>query len=96
MLQHVPKVSKNCFSIHIHENNGTKDSHLIPYTQKDGSGYQPVADWDRFLKGLKQIGYSGPINFETFLGYKSFPEDVRPAVLRLLCEIGKYFRKSIK
>lgn len=95
LYRYVTTLGSRLINIHIHENNGTKDSHLIPYTQKDSSGYQPVADWDRFLKGLKQIGYSGPINFETFLGYKSFPEDVRPAVFRLLCDIGKYFRKTI-
>lgn len=96
LYRYVTTLGSRLTNIHIHENNGTKDSHLIPYTQKDSSGYHPVADWDRFLKGLKQIGYSGPINFETFLGYKSFPEEVRPTVFKLLCEIGKHFRKTIK
>ena len=96
LYRYVTKLGPRLTNLHIHENNGCRDSHLIPFTQKDGSGYQPVADWDRFLKGLKQAGYKGPINFETFLGERSFPEPVRPAVLRMICEIGRYFRTTIQ
>jgi sugar phosphate isomerase/epimerase len=41
---------------HIHDNNGTKDQHLVP-----GRG---TIDWERLIGDLNQANYSGPLNFE--------------------------------
>lgn len=42
--------------IHLHDNEGTKDQHLIPY---DGS-----IDWSKAMKLLKDNNYSGPLTLE--------------------------------
>ena len=47
------------------------------------------------MKALKEIDYSGSINFEAFLGIKWFPEEVRPFALRTLAAVGEYFAKKI-
>jgi len=78
---------------HIHDNPGTMDTHLIPYTQtRSGSCY---TDWESMIKGLRDIGYTGTISFETFMGVDAFPKEVRPEVLKLISAIGRYFRKRI-
>lgn len=81
--------------LHLHENDGTCDSHLLPYSQKNSTGEQATLDWERVLKALREVGYWGTISFETFLGIRAFPEELRPQVLKLLATIGKHFAESI-
>ena len=79
--------------LHIHENDGRLDSHCIPYTYKNGK--IGTTDWEGFLKGLKEIGYEGPLNFETFAALQDVPREVVGELLKLISAIGNYFRKSI-
>ncbi len=44
------------FAVHIHDNDKTSDSHLLPF---DGT-----IDWDDVLQKLKQSNYNGPITLE--------------------------------
>ena len=44
------------FAIHLHDNFGDCDEHMIPY---DGT-----ADWDRIAKGVASSAYSGTITVE--------------------------------
>lgn len=44
------------FAIHLHDNNKTKDQHLIPY---DGN-----INWDIVLENLKKCNYNGDITLE--------------------------------
>jgi len=46
--------------LHIHDNDGTKDQHKLPFTG--------TVDWDRFIHILDQSSYRGPINLENTLG----------------------------
>lgn len=80
--------------LHIHDNTGnTADAHVIPYTQSaNGKCY---LDWEDMIEGLKDIGYAGPLSFETFYGIKVMPEELQPTGLKLVSEIGKYFRKRL-
>ncbi len=41
---------------HVHDNDGTADQHRLP-----GNG---TVDWTRLMSLLREVGYSGPINFE--------------------------------
>lgn len=76
--------------LHIHDNDGISDLHTMPYTF--ARGWNGIAtDWEGFLRGLKEIGYKGVINFETFRCMQGFPQELHPAVLALLAEMGKYF-----
>ena len=79
--------------LHIHENNGHLDSHCIPYTQK--SNYNNTTNWDGFLRGLKEIGYDGPLNFETSAALIGVPKPLVPEMLKLICAIGSYFRATL-
>lgn len=57
-------------AIHLADNNGTADQHLMPY------GFGTVR-WDEVGPALKEIGFSGPFNFE-------IPGEIRcPLAVRL-------------
>lgn len=44
------------FAVHLHDNDGTADQHLIPF---DGT-----IDWKNVISGLKSANYDGPITLE--------------------------------
>lgn len=62
--------------LHVHDNNGKNDQHLIPY-----SG---VIDWQDFSKALQDIGYEGTMSLETNIDHSFDP----PEHLREHFEIG--------
>lgn len=73
--------------LHIHDNGGVNDDHRMPYT-----GTVP---WTEFLEGLKRIGYSGNLNFETLHQYEIIPKELIPSALSVTAACGKYFVKYI-
>ena len=75
-------------ALHIHDNNAREDQHLFPY--------MGIVDWDRFVKGLKEIGYRAPLSFETFNALNAYPPAVHPEALRLLAAIGRDFARRIE
>ena len=74
--------------LHIHDNDGLHDDHTAPYLG--------ICNWERFIKGIRKIGYRGNINFETdsFPGF--FPKELVPDALKLLGATANYFRKRIE
>lgn len=74
-------------ALHIHDNDGVNDLHLASYI-----GY---TNWDRFLGGLKMVGYEGNLNFETGGSHKQVPAELMPSMLRLIADTGHYFRKRL-
>lgn len=47
-------------SLHLNDNDGEKDFHLLP-----GEG---TVDWAEFRQALKEVGYRGPFLFEVWGG----------------------------
>lgn len=43
--------------LHVHDNDGSGDSHLPPY--------EGTIDWGKFIEALYDIGYNGVLNLET-------------------------------
>lgn len=81
--------------LHVHDNDGQADLHQIPFTFTKTRENDPNTDWDGFVKGLREIGFKGAINFETSPVLKSFPEELRVTALRTIFEIGCYFENRI-
>ena len=50
------KFKGRIFCVHLHDNDGTSDQHLLPF---DGT-----LDWDKVIKDLKDNNYNGPITME--------------------------------
>lgn len=74
-------------ALHIQDNAGHLDDHMIPYT---GS-----VDWDGFLKALKEIGYKGDLNFEAPRYINRAPEALWPECLHMLGSVGRVFREEL-
>ena len=53
-------------ALHIHDNGGESDEHLVP-----GDG---IIDWDAFALALAEIGYKGVVSLETSPGHGKYPE----------------------
>ena len=82
-------------ALHIHDNNGTADQHLIPYTQKYPVSWQNCTDWDGLIEGLRNIEFCGVINFETDMALKNTPNELAPDLLRFIAATGRYFKKRL-
>lgn len=75
-------------AFHIHDNDGISDQHVIPYTGK--------LDWERFIAGVKAIGYKGTLSFETFAAANNFNPELVPDLLKLIAATGKMFARRIE
>ena len=66
----VRAAGKNLKILHVHDNMGDKDSHLVPY--------EGTIDWGEFAEALYDIGFDGIMNLET--SPKSLPgfDDMTP------------------
>jgi len=75
-------------SLHVHDNDGIRDLHVMPYTQR--------IDFDGFAKTLGEIGYEGDITFEASNFLKKFPDELLSEATALMCSIGKHMRNLAK
>ncbi len=92
---YIRKLKDRLTILHIHDNDGVYDCHLMPYTQTIGWGENLATDWDGFLQGLRDIGYTGTLSFETFKATRRFPAELTDDVLKLISAIGRYMRTKI-
>ena len=74
-------------ALHMHDNAGHLDQHVAPYTG--------TLDWEGFLRGMKEIGYRGDLNFEAPNAIDKYPPEMAEECLRLLAAVGRYFEKRI-
>lgn len=82
--------------LHIHDNDGVSDLHQLPFTFTRNRENQSTTDWNGFIKALKDIKFDGVLNFETAPVLTSFPEQLKPQVLKLIADIGRYFIVEIE
>ena len=83
----IMQVGERIETLHIHDNNGLSDQHLAPY--------MGVLDWNRFIQGIKDVGYQGNLSFETFNACQVFDQALMGDVLKLIGATGKMFAKRI-
>ena len=81
-------------NLHIHDNNGLDDLHLLPYTCVT-TGANLVCDWNGFVEALRDIGYRGALCFETFRALRIIPKPLWSDVLKLNSAIGRYWSDVI-
>ncbi len=82
--------------LHIHDNDGIGDLHQMPFTFTRELAGEVSTDWKGFLHGLKEIGYTGVLSFETFGALQCFPEELWESVLKMIADIGKYMAKGLE
>ena len=67
---------------HVHDNDGVKDSHILPY--------HGIIEWDSVMKALAEIGYKGNCSYEASSFIKSVPTDLYYDGLVYMAKVGKY------
>lgn len=82
--------------LHIHENDGIHDQHLIPYTQQQPSTKSAYIDWNGLCRGLAQIAYNGPINFEIHPALRVAPPELTKDLLKLTSAVGRHLYRCIQ
>lgn len=65
-------IGENLKVLHVHDNDGSGDQHLLP-----GKG---SINWDDFFKALKDIKFDGSISFETESGNKDKSEKLKDEI----------------
>jgi len=70
-------------ALHVTNNSGLGDVHLMPYSSRYGIDYVPV------VRSLKKIGYEGLFNLE-ILGECEAPMPIKLAKLRFIKEMTDY------
>lgn len=82
------KLGDRLEALHIHDNNGIFDQHIAPYMGN--------LDWNRFVRGLKAIGYKRDLSFESTNTLNVFDTELMPQVLALTSAIGRLFARRIE
>lgn len=91
----ITTLGKRLKVLHIHDNDGVRDLHQMPFTFTKTRDNKPSTNWDGFIRALALVGYEGVLNFETSPVLQSFPEELQEDALHLLSRIGEYFGRSI-
>lgn len=71
--------------LHIHDNDGRDDQHLMPYNG--------IIDWNDFIAALREIKYQGVINLECHA--PNVPGELKEPIDKWLADLAKYFAKEI-
>lgn len=75
------KYQDKLICVHLHDNNGLLDQHLIPFTGN--------INWKLLARKFKKIGYSGPLTSESVLGNhqaieeENFIDKIKKALARI-------------
>lgn len=81
--RHLELIGKRLKATHVQDNNGKRDSHLIPFV---GGNIK----WEDIMPVLKKIGYEGDFMYECHSFMTEIPDPLRPAAGRLAYEFGLY------
>ena len=76
-------MGKRITAFHVHDNNGLDDQHLAPY--------MGVNDWDRFVDGLRDIGFDRTLSFETFNIWNVMEPEVAKEMMKVIAKAGRRF-----
>ena len=81
-------------ALHVHDTDKINDLHILPFSCVAPGG-APSTDWEGMAMGLRDIGYSGFINFEASVAFRQFPEPTHAALCGMFAAIGRYFSAEI-
>ena len=95
LCEYIKELGDRLTILHIHDNNGLDDMHMIPYSYL-ATPTSHVCDWEGFVTGLKEIGYKGALAFETFRIFSAYPRAVWTEALKLIAAIGHYWAERIE
>lgn len=74
--------NKRLKCLHVHDVDGTNDSHTLPYYGK--------INWDKVMKALAEIDYKGDLTFEADNFMEEKPVEILPDCTLLMAKTGKH------
>lgn len=74
-------------ALHIHDNNGTTDQHLLPYAGK--------LNWDNITAALKKIKYKGDFTLEAINFFADVPDELIMPSLKYAEQTGRFLISKI-
>lgn len=75
--------------LHVHDNEGTRDGHRLPY-HEDCTG-----NWDHFVDALAEIGYQGVMSLECMGDIPDVPMELRKSYERVTYATGRYLADQV-
>ncbi len=81
--------------LHMHDNDGVRDLHQLPFVYTRTRENVSATDWDGFIRAMKKIDFKGVLSFETAPVLRSFPPEMTEDALSMISKVGHYFAKKI-
>lgn len=73
--------SKRLKCLHVHDVDGTVDSHTLPYFGR--------VNWEKVMTSLAEIGYDGELTFEADNFFNQKPLELLPDAARYMAKTGR-------
>ncbi len=86
--QNLNRLSSRLRAVHVHDNHGAADEHLMPFF---GS-----LDWKSAMAGLSDIRFPGDLTFEIQEFGRYLPPDMKKLAVRLSLEVGERLLRMIR
>ena len=86
----IPKLGNRISCLHIHDNDGCSDMHMMPLTG--------TIDFTRFCSAMRDINFSKNLSFETFNQTNivmAFDEELVLSFMKTIYDIGSVIRSKI-
>ena len=96
LYQDVCLLADRLICVHIHDNDGYHDQHLLPFTQKDPVSRKNCTDWEGLCAGLTHIRYQGPINLENHPALRDTPKELAKEVLTFAAATARYLQNRVQ
>lgn len=77
----IRQIGKRLKALHINDNRGTRDDHLLPYL-----GY---VDWAPVLKALRDVEYSGDFTYEIHNFTSGFEPGIHHESMKFACDVAR-------
>lgn len=81
-VEMLKKLGKVIGCTHIHDNDGVKDRHTLPF-------YGNI-DWEAVMKAFAEVGYCGFLNYEAGYFVKNVPVELRREAAKYMAAVGKH------
>lgn len=78
----VRQMGKRLKALHVNDNRGQWDDHILPFHGK--------MEWKPFMKALGEVGYEGDFTYEIHNFSKGFDEGLHQEAMRFARVVGEY------
>lgn len=77
----IRQIGKHLKALHINDNKGEKDDHMLPYLG--------TVDWEPLLAALKEVGYSGDFTYEIHNFSSGFTPKLHHDSMKFACRVAR-------